>query len=98
MLKPIQIGKNTISTDNSPFVIAEISANHNGSLQRALETVKVAKSCGVHAVKIQTYTPDTMTIDCNLDDFKIHKGIWKGKIGEEMNLGGRHLERGIWER
>lgn len=79
MLKPIQIGKNTISTDNSPFVIAEISANHNGSLQRALETVKAAKSCGVHAVKIQTYTPDTMTIDCNLDDFKIHKGIWKGK-------------------
>ena len=79
MLTRGQIGKNTISTDNSPFVIAEISANHNGSLQRALETVKAAKSCGVHAVKIQTYTPDTMTIDCNLDDFKIHKGIWKGK-------------------
>ena len=79
MLKPIKIGKHTISTDNCPFVIAEISANHNGSLERALETIKAAKLCGVHAVKIQTYTPDTMTIDCNLDDFKIQKGIWKGK-------------------
>lgn len=84
MLKPIQIGKHTISTDNSPFVIAEISANHNGSLERALETIKAAKSCGVHAVKIQTYTPDTMTIDCNLDDFKIQRGIWKGKTLYEL--------------
>ena len=67
MLKPIQIGKHTISTDNSPFVIAEISANHNGSLERALQTIKAAKSCGVHAVKIQTYTPDTMTIKSNKD-------------------------------
>ena len=79
MPKPIKIGKHTISTDNCPFVIAEISANHNGNLERALETIKAAKLCGVHAVKIQTYTPDTMTIDCNLDDFKIQKGIWKGK-------------------
>ena len=46
---------------------------------RALETIKAAKLCGVHAVKIQTYTPDTMTIDCDLDDFKIQKGIWKGE-------------------
>ncbi len=84
MLKPIKIGKHTISTDNSPFVIAEISANHNGSLERAFETIKAAKSCGVHAVKIQTYTPDTMTIDCNLDDFKIQKGIWKGKTLYEL--------------
>ena len=79
MPKPIKIGKHTISTDNCPFVIAEISANHNGNLERALETIKAAKLCGVHAVKIQTYTPDTMTIDCDLNDFKIQKGIWKGK-------------------
>ena len=71
MLKPIKIGTKTISTENSPFIIAEISANHNGSLERALETVKAAQLCGVHAVKIQTYTPDTMTIDCKLEDFKI---------------------------
>lgn len=84
MLKPIKIGTKTISTENSPFIIAEISANHNGSLERALETVKAAQLCGVHAVKIQTYTPDTMTIDCKLEDFKIQKGIWRGKTLYEL--------------
>ncbi len=84
MLKPIKIGANTISTNNSPFIIAEISANHNGSIGRALDTIKAAKLCGVHAVKIQTYTPDTMTIDCNHKDFKIQKGIWKGKTLYEL--------------
>ena len=84
MLKPIKIGANTISTSNSPFIIAEISANHNGSIERALDTIKAAKLCGAHAVKIQTYTPDTMTIDCNHKDFKIQKGIWKGKTLYEL--------------
>ena len=84
MLKPIKIGANTISTSNSPFIIAEISANHNGSIERALDTIKAAKLCGAHAVKIQTYTPDTMTIDCNHEDFKIQKGIWKGKTLYEL--------------
>ena len=84
MLKPIKIGVNTISTDSSPFVIAEISANHNGSIERAMETIKAAKLCGVHAVKIQTYTPDTMTINCNHADFKIQKGIWKGRTLYEL--------------
>ena len=84
MLKPIKIGTKTISTQNSPFIIAEISANHNGSLERALKTVKAAQLCGVHAVKIQTYTPDTMTIDCELEDFKIQKGIWRGKTLYEL--------------
>ena len=84
MVKPIKIGTKTISTENSPFIIAEISANHNGSLERALETVKAAKLCGVHAVKIQTYTPDTMTIDSKLEDFKIQKGIWRGKTLYEL--------------
>lgn len=84
MLKPIKIGPNKISTDNSPFIIAEISANHNGSLERAFDTINAAKLCGVHAVKIQTYTPDTMTIDCALDDFKIKKGIWGGKTLYEL--------------
>ena len=84
MLKPIKIGANTISTSNSPFIIAEISANHNGSIERALDTINAAKLCGAHAVKIQTYTPDTMTIDCNHKDFKIQKGIWKGKTLYEL--------------
>jgi len=61
-----------------PFIIAELSANHNGSIDRALESIKAAKDSGASAVKIQTYTPDTMTIRSNNDDFKINKGLWKG--------------------
>ena len=95
MLKPIKIGANTISTSNSPFIIAEISANHNGSIERALDTIKAAKLCGAHAVKIQTYTPDTMTIDCNHKDFKIQKGIWKGKHFMSYMVRHSHLITGI---
>lgn len=61
-----------------PLVIAELSANHNGSIDRALATIKAAKQCGADAVKIQTYTADTMTIDCDLPDFVIKGGLWNG--------------------
>ena len=61
-----------------PFIIAEISANHNGSLERALATISAAKQCGADAVKIQTYTADTMTIDCGRPNFMIKSGIWHG--------------------
>jgi len=64
--------------DSAPFVIAELSANHNGSLDRALATITAAKQCGADAVKIQTYTADTMTIDCDLPDFRIKDGLWDG--------------------
>lgn len=59
-------------------ILAEISCNHNGSLQEALELIKVAKNCGADAVKIQAYTPDEMTINSGMDDFIIKNGIWKG--------------------
>lgn len=62
----------------SPYVIAEISANHNGSIERAKLLIKAAKECGAHAVKMQTYTPDTMTIDCRDDDFIVKGGLWDG--------------------
>ena len=55
-----------------------MSANHNGDLSRALKTIEMAKSCGADAVKIQTYTADTMTIDCEKEDFQIHGGLWDG--------------------
>ena len=62
------------------FIIAELSANHNGSLKKALETIKVAKEIGADAVKLQTYRADTLTLNCNKDDFVI-KGntLWDGK-------------------
>jgi pseudaminic acid synthase len=62
------------------FIIAELSANHNGSLEVALETIKAAKRTGANAIKLQTYTADTLTIDCNKDDFIVKSGsIWDGQ-------------------
>jgi pseudaminic acid synthase len=63
---------------NIPFFIAEISANHNGSLVQAKKLIKIAKEYGADAVKLQTYTPDTMTIKSNKKDFQITQGLWKG--------------------
>ncbi len=62
-----------------PYIVAELSANHNGSIDRALETIKAAKDAGADAVKIQTYTADTMTLDCDNSDFIIDSGLWKGR-------------------
>ncbi|WP_294588341.1 pseudaminic acid synthase [uncultured Bacteroides sp.] len=61
------------------FIIAELSANHNHNKQVALDTIRAAKQCGADAVKIQTYTADTMTIDSNQEWFKIHGTIWNGE-------------------
>lgn len=61
------------------FIIAELSANHNHNKQVALDTIRAAKQCGADAVKIQTYTADTMTIDSNKEWFKIHGTIWNGE-------------------
>lgn len=65
---------------NSPvFIIAELSANHNGSIDTALETIKAAKRVGADAIKLQTYTADTLTIDSDKEDFKLKGTIWDGK-------------------
>ena len=63
----------------TPFFVAEISANHNGSLLHAKKLIKIAKKYGADAVKLQTYTPDTLTIKSNKSDFKIKGGLWNGK-------------------
>ena len=68
-----------ISSDKTPFIIAEISANHNGSIELAKSTILAAKKAGASAIKIQSYTADTMTIDCDNKDFLIQKGLWKGR-------------------
>ncbi len=71
------ISKNPLK--KTPFFIAEISANHNGSLLHAKKLIKIAKKYGADAVKLQTYTPDTLTLQSNKPDFKIKGGLWNGK-------------------
>ena len=67
----MKIGKHQIGEDSRVFIIAELSANHNGSIETAIETIRAAKRAGADAIKLQTYTADTMTIDCDKDDFII---------------------------
>jgi pseudaminic acid synthase len=66
------------------FIIAELSANHNGNLQTALETIRAAKRAGADCIKLQTYTADTLTIDSKNDDFIIKGTIWDGKTLYEL--------------
>ena len=67
-----------ISKSSKVFIIAELSANHNGSLEIAIQTIKAAKRAGADCIKLQTYTPDTLTIDSNKQDFLIKGTIWSG--------------------
>ena len=73
------INDREISDNQPPYLIAEVSANHNGSIKRAKDIILAAKKAGVDAVKIQTYTPDTMTIDVTNEDFYIKEGLWEGR-------------------
>lgn len=73
------IGNYKIGSQFPTFIIAELSANHNGSLDTALETVRAAKRAGANCIKLQTYTADTITIDSRKDDFLIKGTIWEGK-------------------
>ena len=66
-----------IGLNRPPYIIAELSANHNGSLKRAKLSIKIAKENGADAIKIQTYNADSMTIDCDKENFIIKKGLWK---------------------
>ena len=62
-----------------PYVIAEMSANHNGHIETAFKIIEAAKQSGADAVKLQTYRPDTITLNCDSDDFRIHGGLWDGR-------------------
>jgi pseudaminic acid synthase len=68
-----------LSSNNPAYIIAEMSANHNQSYEKAVQIVKAAKAAGADAIKLQTYTPDTITLNCNNDHFRIKKTIWEGK-------------------
>ncbi|PEO44726.1 pseudaminic acid synthase [Bacillus pseudomycoides] len=79
-MNEIKINGRKISRNHQPFIIAEMSGNHNQSLERALQIVEAAARAGAHALKIQTYTADTMTLDIDNKDFKIEdtNSLWKG--------------------
>jgi len=74
----VVIAGRKIGPANPPYIIAEMSANHNGKIERALQTIDMAKAMGADAIKMQTYTADTITIDCDNEDFQIKGGLWDG--------------------
>lgn len=84
MKKQFSIKNRIVGGDEPCFIIAELSANHNGSLETAIETIKAAKRAGADAVKLQTFTPDTITIDAKTDDFKIKGTIWEGQYLHDL--------------
>lgn len=78
---PVTIGQHPIDRDHAPFVIAEMSGNHNGQLERALEIVDAVAGTGAQAMKLQTYTADTITIDVDKPEFRVtgDHGLWGGR-------------------
>ena len=79
------INGRVIGSGNSTYIVAELSANHNQDFNQAVELIKAAKEAGADAIKLQTYTPDTITIDCDNEYFRIGKGtIWEGKTLYEL--------------
>lgn len=109
MTKKIILGKTLVGLDQEPYMIAEMSGNHNQSLEKALSIVDAAADAGAHALKIQTYTPDTMTLNLNTGDFFISDpgSLWRGRslydlYGEAMTpwdwhwaIKKRCVERGL---
>lgn len=75
----ISIAERRIASDAPPYVIAEMSANHNGKLDNALRIISAAKLAGADAIKLQTYRPDTITLDVDSEQFKIRGGLWDGR-------------------
>ena len=67
----MKIGSHTITKTSKVFIIAELSANHNGNIEIAIETIRAAKRAGADCIKLQTYTADTITINCDSEDFLI---------------------------
>ncbi|HEX7129464.1 MAG TPA: pseudaminic acid synthase [Rhodanobacteraceae bacterium] len=75
----ISIAGRKIGAGQPPYVVAEMSANHDGSIEKAFRIIEAAKQTGADAVKLQTYRPDTITLDCDDDAFRIHGGLWDGR-------------------
>lgn len=84
MIPKIEIAGRSIGIDYPPYVIAEMSANHNGSIETAYRIIEEAKEAGADAVKLQTYRPDTITLNCHSEDFQIRGGLWNGRTLYEL--------------
>lgn len=84
MKSEISIAGRQIGQDFAPYIIAELSANHNGKLETALKIIEEAAKAGADAVKLQTYRPDTITLDSDADEFKIKGGLWDGRTLYEL--------------
>ena len=80
----INIAGRRIAADEPPYIIAELSANHNGKLETALRIIEEAKKSGADAVKLQTYTADTITLNSDADEFRITGGLWDGRTLYEL--------------
>lgn len=75
----MKINNRIINHENPPYVIAEMSANHNGDINNAFKIIDMAKDCGADAIKLQTYTPDTITLNMNTPEFMMDVGLWSGQ-------------------
>ena len=83
-MQEITIDGRKIGPNNPPYIIAELSANHNGDIERAFKIIEAAKKSGADAIKLQTYSAYTLTMNCDSDEFQIHGGLWDGQTLYEL--------------
>lgn len=83
-LKNIVLNGRPIGPAYPPYIIAELSANHNGDINRAYQIMEAAKKAGADAIKLQSYTHETITMDCDSEEFQIHGGLWDGQTLYEL--------------
>ncbi len=79
-----KINGRMVGFKHPPYIVAELSANHSGSIEKAMQLITIAKSSGADAVKLQTYKPDTITLNCNNPEFIIEGGLWHGRTLYEL--------------